>query len=683
MSGQQFQQSKDQSDSHRPKLVDRFIPDEYLQGDFERRRRARLLIIFASSLVVFGVFYALLYTFRYRVPSIAIMLAVGTSFTATIPLVLRFTKSFVLASTQLLCTYYSVLMIANITAGGIDSASIFWLSSVPIIAMILQETKQGMLWLGVCLLSGTSNYYTNNYGFTSLIPEDKRPQAKFFGFVGLMILIPLLVRLYEIAKNRMLAEIETAKKETERLRLVAEEAHKNARLVLDSVAQGLIIVNFDGTMRGEYSRSLSDWFGHPDENQLFWEYLRQTDENFANWVEISWMQLNQSVLPAEIALKQVPKQLQTPEQRYLEFDIKLVDSGQGTQAKFVMVVVSDITDRINAEIAEESRKEMLAIIENLAKNRHFTNEILHEIEVIIANLIARQQPLSAERQLLHTLKGSTAIAGLTSFSRLCHQMENHSFESRTRLTRDDLNLLQAKWETLQEKIKPFLLFYDRENYLLKQSDFQFIVESIAHDAPKYKILEFLDNLKKEPISERFMMLADHAKDIARRVGKEDIQINIEDHDIRLEEEHWSSFWSSFIHAVRNAIDHGIELPAERQKNGKVGPGLITFRSRYVGPHLVISIADDGRGINWDKIRRKAKQKNLPHQTVSELTDLLFMDGFTILDETTELSGRGVGMGALKQVCQTMGGVIEIHSEANVGTTIDFIFPKQKSSVHAA
>ena len=127
-----------------------------------------------------------------------------------------------------------------------------------------------------------------------------------------------------------------------------------------------------------------------------------------------------------------------------------------------------------------------------------------------------------------------------------------------------------------------------------------------------------------------------------------------------------------VHMVRNSIGHGIEPPAVRKAIGKPGKGRITLSARHSGAHVVLTVADDGAGLNVEKMRAKAIEKGLANAQ-DELTDreihaLIFEPGFSTADEVSSVSGRGVGMDVVRQAIDALRGSIEVRSVAGQGTT---------------
>ena len=149
--------------------------------------------------------------------------------------------------------------------------------------------------------------------------------------------------------------------------------------------------------------------------------------------------------------------------------------------------------------------------------------------------------------------------------------------------------------------------------------------------------------------------------------------------MRLPVQRWAPFWSAFVHVVRNAVDHGLESAEERALGGKPPTGKITLRARREGDTITIQVADDGRGIDWERIRDRARAAGLMHQRQAALVDALFVEGVSTAESVTSVSGRGVGLSAVRQACNGLDGKIQVTSEAGAGTTLSFRFPVELRS----
>jgi two-component system chemotaxis sensor kinase CheA len=135
-----------------------------------------------------------------------------------------------------------------------------------------------------------------------------------------------------------------------------------------------------------------------------------------------------------------------------------------------------------------------------------------------------------------------------------------------------------------------------------------------------------------------------------------------------------------VHLLRNSLDHGIETPQERELAGKPRRGTITLQARQEGEHILITVTDDGRGMDSARILGKAIEKGLvtPDRasvlSPREILNLVFIPGFTTVENATDLSGRGVGMDVVSANLKKLNGMVEIESSPGRGTTVTLRLP---------
>ncbi|QIR14665.1 chemotaxis protein CheA [Shewanella aestuarii] len=131
------------------------------------------------------------------------------------------------------------------------------------------------------------------------------------------------------------------------------------------------------------------------------------------------------------------------------------------------------------------------------------------------------------------------------------------------------------------------------------------------------------------------------------------------------------------HLVRNSLDHGIELPEVRTANGKPETGVLTLKAEQKGGNILISVLDDGAGLNRDRILAKARENNIDipeHPTDQQVWQLIMAAGFSTAEQVTDVSGRGVGMDVVKRNIESMGGRLEIFSEKGLGSSFQIRLP---------
>ncbi len=181
-------------------------------------------------------------------------------------------------------------------------------------------------------------------------------------------------------------------------------------------------------------------------------------------------------------------------------------------------------------------------------------------------------------------------------------------------------------------------------------------------------------LRMQPIKKIFSKFPRLVRDLARKLNKK-VQLIIEGEDTELDRSILDKLEDPLIHLVRNALDHGIEPPEERVAKGKPEVGTIRLFAYHEGDHIVVGIQDDGRGIDPEKVKKKAIEKGLitPEQAAQmsdkEAYELIFLPGFSTADKVSDVSGRGVGMDVVASTIHSLRGSIEIDSEPGKGTTI--------------
>jgi two-component system chemotaxis sensor kinase CheA len=184
-------------------------------------------------------------------------------------------------------------------------------------------------------------------------------------------------------------------------------------------------------------------------------------------------------------------------------------------------------------------------------------------------------------------------------------------------------------------------------------------------------------LRMIPIKPTFQKMERLARDLARDFGKK-VHFETSGEDTELDRTVVEEIGDPLVHMVRNSLDHGLEPTAERLAKGKGETGLIRLKAYHQGSNLVIELQDDGRGIDPDKIYKKAIEKGViaPGATMSrdEILTLIFAPGFSTAEKVTSVSGRGVGMDVVKRNIDKLRGKIEISSEVGRGSTFKIKLP---------
>ncbi len=178
------------------------------------------------------------------------------------------------------------------------------------------------------------------------------------------------------------------------------------------------------------------------------------------------------------------------------------------------------------------------------------------------------------------------------------------------------------------------------------------------------------------------------RDLAKNLGKE-IDLVIDGRDTELDRKMVEKLNEPLIHLIRNAIDHGIEPAEVRRANGKPEKGLLRINARNEGTSIVIEIADDGRGLDFEKIRQKALAKGMVQDesdfhrmSENDIINMIFQPGFSTADFITDISGRGYGMDVVKQGVENLKGYISVFTRPNQGAIFTVHLPLTLTSLRA-
>jgi len=469
------------------------------------------------------------------------------------------------------------------------------------------------------------------------------------------------------------AELEQAKDhevEAHRVQreLVAQATarHRELRAVLDGVAEGLLACDLSGALAFERSRALDGWFGAPRIGDDLFRYFGRFAPTMAKWLELAFESLREGAMPAEVVLEQIPRAFAS-EGRHFELECRAI---AGSAPARILVVVREVTSRVEGERAARSRELVAVALRRILEDRAGWREFATETERLLA------ATADDAGHALHTLKGNASLFGLDELARVCHELEDRlqgappSEEDRARL-RETWAPLAALWWDVDRAMR------GGETIEVFRRDLDKHVAMLAAGVPHDVLSANVHAWSAEPASQRLERLAERTRALARRLGKGDVVVttNVSPPELRLPEKKWSAVWTAVVHLVRNALDHGIEPRPERAEQGKAGAGAIRLALSADDRVVELTVSDDGRGIRWPEIAARARRLGLPAETGAELEAALFATGVSSRDVPTPMSGRGLGMGAVRDAVDEAGGTVAVTTRAGRGTAIRLRFPR--------
>jgi two-component system chemotaxis sensor kinase CheA len=233
-------------------------------------------------------------------------------------------------------------------------------------------------------------------------------------------------------------------------------------------------------------------------------------------------------------------------------------------------------------------------------------------------------------------------------------------------------------DELMDRVGELVIAQSRLSQLASSSS-EIALRSVSEEIERLsgELRDTMMVLRMVPVATLFSRFRRLVHDLARETGKV-IELVTEGETTEVDKTVIERLADPLVHLVRNSIDHGLEPPEERLAAGKTEAGTVTLSARQAGGEVIISIKDDGRGINRERVRAKAESSGLiqPGQQLSdsELLHLIFAPGFSTAATITNLSGRGVGMDVVKKTVEALRGAIDITSHNGEGSDVSLRIP---------
>ncbi len=447
----------------------------------------------------------------------------------------------------------------------------------------------------------------------------------------------------------------------------AELAADQQRLVLDHVNQGLFAVTYDGVFVGERSRATESMLGTIDDDSLV-AIIRRHDANAAAAFEVGFAQLASDILPLEVALYQLPQEL-VARGRILALEYTPFTDPADLTSKRVLVTITDITEEREHAVAREIEAESAAFVKQLACDRHGVRRFVEDARAQI-DIVGNSKSTPVLFAALHTLKGNAGLMGLDGWVKRCHDAETLLTENGT-LTPDQRQEIVWAWDATEDRVLPFL--EQQSTIEVTTTDFEALVRIARREGSWIELRNMLRDLTQESTAMPLRKLSAHVRELAARYERPLGRVLVEDNAVRLDPERWGPLWSVLTHVVRNVVVHGMQ--PDRPTN-------IALRTTRRSDGVTIEIADEGRGIQWETLRERARAAGLPHATRDDLIAAMFASQISTSDTIDDTSGRGVGLAAVAATCTELGVSFELPVQTR-GTTFRFHLPTSPSRMSLA
>jgi two-component system chemotaxis sensor kinase CheA len=477
-----------------------------------------------------------------------------------------------------------------------------------------------------------------------------------------------------------------------------KEGIQHVTNILDNLDSGFLIFDKQGKVQPGYSKISEEYFGEGLAGKKVEEILKIDPKVWANI--LSWRDIMfNNILPFKDACGLGPSSYEKLAGRHIELAYRPIRKGQDLDG--VVLIASDKT--VERELfrkfeEEKSRVDLIikittnrdAFMDFIRESRQFISELNQELSGVSTGAI----DVESAFRTMHTLKGNSAMYSCNRIKAIAHEMESDLAEIKARNGqgfREYMPKLRAGLAALDEAVSNVL---DSHKALLGEIGGDAVelrrvtvstnalgilekalLENFRRDSGIYRM--FMENFVLEPILPSIKKLESAAQSLAERRQKLIKPVRWVGEEARVRIEHYKRLLAALVHFFRNAVDHGIEMPDEREAAGKDPEGQITvIIEKLVGddddPRLRLRMMDDGKGIDPAVIRAKIVEKGLiDAESAAKLDDdaviqYVFKNGFSTNDTVTDVSGRGVGMDAIAYEAKKLSGRAWIKSQKGKG-----------------
>ena len=470
--------------------------------------------------------------------------------------------------------------------------------------------------------------------------------------------------------------------------------------MLQGFSEALLIINAQLLIEKTRNIDSVDFFTDKIENQKITEVLFNKDEANRRDIDTILKQLFLTVSDEEKArlLLLLPNQLHHLD-RYLKLHYHFSD-----ESKYLFIYVSDVTSTLAlVEQAEDEIAELEMVIAVLTHQKEyvefkqffnkFVNEDIDQFFSFTEEIISIKNLL---RHTLHIIKLSciklkfmNSISAIQRMEDAIERIDTDSTLIQFKSKIEALNmarLLETDQRLLSEYINEEIL---DARYLTIDYEALMEVERLVKVLPesteKLDVLNRLNRIRFISIVDIVNRFDKYARDLSKRVSKKINPVHYVGPNVLFDEDEYKDIINGFIELVTNAIEHGIEFPADRYRNDKSEHGNITVTFSKQKAGYLIGVADDGRGIDINGIKEVLYEtKRFPFDEIVEMTDqevinCVFLDGISTYVSEDRKSTKGTGLFMLKERVETIGGEIKVRSEQNKGTCFEILIPVKNDS----
>jgi two-component system chemotaxis sensor kinase CheA len=494
--------------------------------------------------------------------------------------------------------------------------------------------------------------------------------------------------------------------------LQLQQANGLLKTILDSLGQGILVFDEQGHCLPIFSKVCATIFGCEPVGQHIdrvLEFDESESQSFAKWRQAVFSEM----LDFSDLVPLAPSQLGHQVGREIQFSYNPMRDLEN-KIQGVVLVATDRTREMNAVREAAAERDLVRRVVQVAKNRdsfaHFVvdaRRLLNQLRAV--TLADCELDASGLLNSLHTLKGGSSSFNLGRVAALVHELEEmiNRLQKQAQATESGSDETTSRYAALHAHLlkETGLISEQLESDILQLSDLlgafgtrdlelieiprsklrawgKALLRASSTSEVRQMTERFLKETFERPIGAPIEAFQSVVEDLSVRLGKQIEKIEIQGGDLLVPIEPLRPLLATLVHAVRNSIDHGIELPSVRAQFGKNPTGMIKIAFEKVtdqdfGTELLIEVSDDGAGIDPAVIRAKLEKQGLnqlAQQSDQEVIQAIFLSEFSTAQETSDISGRGVGMSAIAEETEKLGGSVQVASVLGSGIKIHIRVP---------
>jgi signal transduction histidine kinase len=485
-----------------------------------------------------------------------------------------------------------------------------------------------------------------------------------------------------------------------------QKVHKRTeaiKVLLDNTGQGFLTFGPNYRVEHLYSKACRLFFSSPiEETNALGLISASTTSNDESGIREMLDLVFDGTSPLELFIDILPSEL-TVEGRVLQAEYRVIASANADSPIRIMLILTDKTKE--RELSEQLRRdeERKEVIVKIAMDKAGFIEFVHDMRrrfLLLSELLDKNVTsveINSLFAVFHTIKGEAGSFALAQISEMAHGIESHldgfrngkqnlDTKAKSSLTRqagemeDTFNLILKEFEELlpEEELDSKERFYQISDS--KMAELAAYLHTIVSKEQHKQLKNKLEVICRQPIAPIFRHYRKIAEELATKLDKE-IKVILTGMDVEIDMKRFDDLLVILVHLIRNCVDHGLEEPVIRSMAEKSLEGILSIGAVEKKDQVILSISDDGQGMDPKLIKRQAVTKRLITEEEAEGLNeeqsllLIFEPGFSTVKQLSYVSGRGVGMGAVKTSVEQARGSIAVHTRIGKGTSFTITLPR--------